>query len=479
MDAARTGEAIVVGSGPNGLAAALVLARAGIAVTVLEAEDEIGGGTRSGELTVPGVLHDHCSAVHPLGVGSPFLRSAGLERFGVEWCRAEIDLAHPLDGAPAGVVVRPVDRTAAGLGADGPAWQRLFGPLTAGFDELAEDVLRPALRVPRHPLRTAGFGLRALPPADLTARRFRTDQARALFAGAAAHAMQPLDRPMTSAFALMLLTAGHRFGWPVARGGSRTVTDALAAALRELGGRIETGVRVRSLDELPPVATVLLDVAPGAAADICGELMPARVRRAYRRWQHGPGAFKLDLAVEGGVPWTDEACRRAGTVHLGGTLEEIAFAEREVHRGRMPRRPFVLVSQQYLADPGRSAGDVHPVWVYAHVPHGYQGDATGAVLDQLERFAPGLRERIVGLAGCSPAGMERHNANYVGGDIGTGANTLRQTLLRPRAALDPYRTGVPGVYLCSAATPPGGGVHGMCGFNAARSALRGLARAGR
>ncbi|MFC9327442.1 phytoene desaturase family protein [Kitasatospora sp. NPDC057015] len=479
MDAARTGEAIVVGSGPNGLAAALTLARAGIGVTVLEAESEIGGGTRTSELTLPGLLHDHCSAVHPLGVGSPFLRSVGLEDYGVEWLWPELDLAHPLDAAPAGVLTRSLDGTAERLGADGPAWRRLFGPLAGGFDELAADVLQPALRLPGHPLKLTGFGLRAVQPADLLARRWRTDQARALFAGAAAHAMQPLSHPMTSAFGLMLLASGHRFGWPVARGGSRTVTDALAAALRALGGRIETGVRVRSLDELPPVATVMLAVAPGAAADICGERLPARVRRAYRRWQYGPGAFKVDLAVEGGVPWTDEACRRAGTVHLGGTLEEIAFAEREIHRGRMPRRPFVLVAQQYLADPGRSAGDVHPVWAYTHVPHGYAGDATDALLDQIERFAPGVRERIVGLASRSASGLERHNANYVGGDIGTGANTARQTLLRPRAALDPYRTGVPGVYLCSAATPPGGGVHGMCGFNAARSALRGLGHAGR
>ena len=479
MDAARTGEAIVVGSGPNGLSAAVALALRGIRVTVLEAAAEIGGGTRTSELTVPGVLHDHCSAVHPLGVGSPFLRSLGLERHGLEWLWPEIELAHPLDSGPPGVLSRSVDVTARGLGPDGPAWRRLFGPLTAGFDELAEDALRPVLRVPGHPVRLARFGLRAVQPATVLARRWRTDRARALFAGAAAHAMHPLERPMTSAFGLMLIGAGHRFGWPVARGGSRAVTDALAALLRELGGTVETGVRVESLDGLPPAATVLLDLAPGAAADVCGARLPARVRRAYRGWRHGPGAFKVDLAVEGGVPWRDEACRRAGTVHLGGTLEEIAHAEREVHRGRLPRRPFVLVAQQYLADPGRSAGDVHPVWAYAHVPHGHRGDATDAVLAQIERFAPGLRERIVARAVRSTADLERDNPNYVGGDIGTGANTVRQTLLRPRAALDPYGTGIPGVYLCSAATAPGGGVHGMCGFNAARSALRALERGDR
>ena len=479
MDESRTDTAIVVGSGPNGLAAAVALAQQGIAVTVLEAAAEIGGGTRTSELTVPGLLHDHCSAVHPLGVGSPFLRSLGLDRHGLRWRWPEIDLAHPLDSGPAAVLVRSIGATADGLGVDGPAWWRLFGPLAAGFDELAEDVLQPVLRVPGHPLRLTRFGLRAVQPAAVLARRWRTERARALFAGAAAHALQPLNRPMTSAFGLMLIASGHRFGWPVAEGGSRAVTDALAARLRELGGRIETGVRVDSLDRLPPAATVMLDVAPGAAAGICGDRLPARVRRAYRRWQYGPGAFKVDLAVEGGVPWRDEACRRAGTVHLGDTLAEITDAEREIHRGRMPQRPFVLVSQQYLADPGRSVGNVHPVWAYAHVPHGYPGDATEAVLDRIEQFAPGLRERIVGRAVRTTAELARHNANYVGGDIATGANTLRQTLLRPRAALDPYSTGIPGVFLCSAATPPGGGVHGMCGFNAARSALRALGHDGR
>lgn len=479
MDKAHADEAVVVGSGPNGLAAAVALAQQGITVTVLEAAAEIGGGTRTSELTVPGVLHDHCSAVHPLGVGSPFLRSLGLDRHGLEWLWPEIDLAHPLESAPAAVLTRSVGATADGLGADGPAWRRLFTPLVTGFDELAEDILQPVLRVPGHPLRLTRFGLGAVQPATVLARRWRTEQARALFAGAAAHALQPLERPMTSAFGLMLVASGHRFGWPVARGGSRSVTDALAGKLRELGGRIETGVRVDSLERLPPAATVMLDVAPGAAADICGDRMPARVRRAYRRWQYGPSAFKVDLAVEGGVPWTDEACTRAGTLHLGGPMAEIAHAEREINRGRMPQRPFVLVSQQYLADPSRSAGNVHPVWAYAHVPHGHPGDVTEAVLDRIEQFAPGLRERIVGRAVRPPAALERHNANYVGGDIGTGANTASQTLLRPRAALDPYSTGIPGVFLCSAATPPGGGVHGMCGFNAARSALRALERAGR
>jgi phytoene dehydrogenase-like protein len=469
-------DAIVVGAGPNGLAAAVALAQRGLKVTVLEAADEIGGGTRSSELTLPGLLHDHCSAVHPLGVGSPFLRTLGLERYGVAWSWPEIDLAHPLDGGRAGVLVRSLERTVRGLGADGPAWERLFAPLADDFDALTEDVLRPVAHLPHHPLALARFGLRALQPATTVARRWRTEEARALFAGAAAHLMYPLTGPASSAVGLMLIGAAHRFGWPVARGGSRTITEALAALLAQLGGTIETGVRVESLDELAPARIVMLDTAPGAAARICGDRLPGRVRRAYRAWRHGPAAFKVDLAVQDGIPWTHEACRRAGTVHLGGTLEEVVRTEAQTAAGRMPERPFVLVGQQYLADPGRSRDGIHPIWAYAHVPHGHPGDATEAVLRQIERFAPGVRERIVGLSSCSTTELARYNANFVGGDIVAGANSARQVVLRPRMALDPYSTGIPGVYLCSAATPPGAGVHGMCGANAARSALRYLHR---
>ncbi len=469
-------DAIVVGAGPNGLAAAVALAQRGLKVTVLEAADEIGGGTRSSELTLPGLLHDHCSAVHPLGVGSPFLRTIGLERYGVQWAWPEVDLAHPLDGGRAGVLVRSLEATVHGLGADGPAWRRLFAPLAADFDALIEDVLRPVPHLPAHPVALARFGLRALQPATTVARRWHTEEARALFGGAAAHLMYPLTGPASSAVGLMLIGAAHRFGWPVARGGSRTITDALAALLTKLGGTIETGVRVDSLAELAPARIVMLDTAPAAAARICGDRLPGRVRRAYLGWRHGPAAFKVDLAVQDGIPWTHEACRRAGTVHLGGTLEEVVRTEAQTAGGRMPERPFVLVGQQYLADPGRSRDDVHPVWAYAHVPHGHPGDATEAVLRQIERFAPGFRERIVGLAVRSTTELARYNANFIGGDIVAGANTARQVTLRPRLAADPYSTGIPGVYLCSAATPPGAGVHGMCGANAARSALRYLAR---
>ncbi|MFI1539551.1 phytoene desaturase family protein [Streptomyces anandii] len=468
--------AIVVGSGPNGLAAAVALAREGVRVTVLEAADAIGGGTRSSELT-PGLLHDHCSATHPMAIGSPFLRTLGLDRYGLRWCLPEIDCVHPLDSGEAGVLYRSVQETARGLGGGaGRLWRRMFGHLADGYDALAEDVMRPLLRLPRHPLRFGTFGVQALLPAGAVAGLWRSAPARALFAGVAAHAFRPLHHPATAGVGLLIIAAGHRYGWPVARGGSRAITDALAALLTELGGAIETGVRVRSTADLPPADVVLFDLAPRAVADIMGDRLAGRVARAYRRFRHGPGAFKVDFAVEGGVPWTNEPARRAGTVHLGGTYAEIARTERLIHAGRMPKRPFVLVGQQYLADPQRSDGDIHPVWTYAHVPHGYDGDATEAIVRQIERFAPGFRERVLDMAVRSPAALEEYNANYVGGDIITGANSAAQLVMRPRLAHDPYSTGVPGMFICSAASPPGAGAHGMCGANAAESALRYLGR---
>lgn len=468
--------AVVVGSGPNGLAAAVFLAREGVDVTVLEAADTIGGGTRTSELT-PGLLHDHCSATHPMAVASPFLRDLDLGRHGLTWCLPEIDCAHPLDSGEAGVLHRSVRETADGLGGvDGRRWQRLFGPLADGFDALAEDLMLPLPHVPRHPLRLAAFGSRALLPTVAVARLWRSPAARALFAGVAAHAFRPFHLPAGAAVGLTIVAAGHRHGWPVAAGGSRAISDALAAQLFEFGGRIETGVKVCASADLPPADVVLFDLAPRAVADILGDRLPGRVARAYRRFRHGPGAFKADFAVEGGVPWTNEAARRAGTVHLGGTFEEVAHTERMIQAGRMPERPFVLVGQQYLADPSRSKGDLHPVWTYAHVPHGYDGDATEAIIGQIERFAPGFRERVLDMAVRPPAAFADYNPNYVGGDVVTGANTALQLVMRPRVALDPYRTGVPGMYICSAASPPGAGAHGMCGANAAASALRHLRR---
>ncbi|WP_331737188.1 NAD(P)/FAD-dependent oxidoreductase (plasmid) [Streptomyces sp. NBC_00984] len=464
--------AIVVGSGPNGLAAAVVLARSGAQVTVLEAASEIGGGTRSGEAIMPGLLHDHCSAIHPMAVGSAFLQSLGLERHGLTWRWPEIDCVHPLDGGEAGVLHRSVEATAAGLGRDGSRWRLAFAGPAARFDMLAEDIMGPLLRLPRHPLALARFGLPTLLPGSAIARLFTTERGRALFGGVAAHAFRPLHYPLSSAIALGIIAAGHRHGWPVAAGGSRSISAALAAVLAEHGGRIETGIEVRHARDLPPADITMFDLAPRAVADIIGDRLPSRVTRAYRRFRHAPGAFKVDFAVDGGVPWTNPDAHRAGTLHLGGPYAEIAATERDIHAGRMPERPFVLIGQQYLADPQRSVGDIHPLYSYAHVPHGYTGDATQAVISQIERFAPGFRERIVGHVSRSTTDMHAHNPNYVGGDIVTGAKDVRQLVFGPQPTLSPYDTGIPGMYICSAATPPGPGAHGMCGANAAETALR-------
>jgi phytoene dehydrogenase-like protein len=467
-------DAVVVGSGPNGLAAALTLAGAGVQVTVLEAADTVGGGTRSAELTLPGLVHDECSGFHPLAVDTPFSRSFDLAAHGLTWRWADYEWAHPLDNGGGAAVRRSVEETAHRLGPDGRAWRALFGPLSTRFDDIAEDFLRPMLHVPRHPVKLGRFGAYSMLPAAVLARRWSTPEARALFAGVAAHAFRPFGSPVSSAIGVALGTAAHRYGWPVAEGGSASISRAITARLGELGAKVETGVTVRSLEVLGSPDIVMLDVAPAAAARIVGDRMPKRISRALTRYRHGPGSFKVEFAVQGGVPWTHEESRRAGTVHVGGTLEEIAATEDDVLRGRMPERPFVLVGQQYVADPTRSRDDVHPLYTYAHVPAGYTGDATTAIEQQIERFAPGFRDRVLARHVTSAAGLEAHNANYVGGDVVTGANDPLQLVFRPRIALDPYTVGVPGVYLCSAATPPGAGAHGMCGFNAARSALRRL-----
>jgi phytoene dehydrogenase-like protein len=470
--------ATVIGSGPNGLAAAVKLAGEGVDVTVLEAADQIGGGARSSESILPGLVHDHCSAFHPMAVGSAFLQRLGLDRYGLSWAWPEIDCAHPLDGGDAALLRRSVVDTATGLGRDGARWRRAFGRPSKRFDALSEDIMGPLLRFPKHPLTLARFGLPTLLPGSTFARFFATERARALFGGVAAHTFRPLHCPMTSAIGLGIITAGHRYGWPVAVGGSGSITAALAALLHDLGGKIETGVRVTSASQLPPTDVTMFDLAPGAVADILGERLPARIARAYRRYRYGPGAFKVDFAVDGGVPWAAPDVDRAGTVHLGGTYAEVAATEREIHAGRMPERPFVLVGQQYLADQARSVGNIHPLWTYAHVPHGYPGDATEAIIAQIERFAPGFRDRIVGMAVRSTTEMAVYNPNYVGGDIVTGAKDIRQLVFGPRTTLSPYDVGVPGMYLCSAATPPGPGAHGMCGANAAAAALLHLGASG-
>lgn len=470
--------ATVVGGGPNGLAAAICLAAQGVQVTVLEATDKVGGGARSGEAIIPGLLHDHCSAIHPMAVGSPFLREFNLDRYGLSWRWPEIDCVHPLDGGRAGVLYRSVEQTAAGLGRDGSRWRLAFGYPAARFDALSEDIMGPLLRLPHHPLMLARFGAPTMVPASALARLFRTEEGRALFGGVAAHAFRPLHYPMTSAIGMGIIAAGHRHGWAVAEGGSQSITNAMVKALGELGGKVETGVRVTAASQLPPADVTMFDLAPSAVAGILGDRLPQRVSRAFTGFRRGPGAFKVDFAVEGGVPWTSPDARRAGTVHLAGTYAELAATEREIYAGRMPERPFVLVGQQYLADSRRSVGNTHPVWSYAHVPNGYTGDATEAIIAQIERFAPGFRERIVGQSVRSTTQMAAYNANYDGGDIMTGTKDIRQLTFGPRITLSPYGIGVPGMYICSAASPPGPGAHGMCGANAARLALDYLARRG-
>ncbi|MDP7722468.1 NAD(P)/FAD-dependent oxidoreductase [Mycobacterium sp. TY814] len=468
--------ALVVGSGPNGLSAAITLARAGITVTVVESATTVGGGLRSGEQTLPGLLHDHCAAIVPTAVSSPFMKSLDLESHGVRWAWPDIDLAHPLDGGAAGVLYRSLPQTAEGLGADGRRWSALFGPLARNYDELANDLLSPVLKVPHRPVRLAMFGLPAMMPATAMARWFRTRQARALFAGNAAHAWVPLSRPPTAAFAMMFGAIAHRYGWPCVVGGTARLADGLAGILRSLGGRIEIGVDVCELSQLTGYDMVFFDTGPGLPSKLLGARLPVRVRRALGRQRYGPAAYKLDLAVHEGVPWANPEARRAGTVHVCGSERDVVAAERATARGQLPERPFVIVAQQALMDPGRATGGLVPIYAYAHVPHGFTGDATPAILRQVERFAPGFRDRIAAVAEHRPRDLQRVNPNNVGGDINGGSMDIRAFFARPRLAVDPYWLGVDSYYLCSASTPPGGGVHGMCGHLAARAALRRLGR---
>ncbi|MDQ2635566.1 MAG: NAD(P)/FAD-dependent oxidoreductase [Actinomycetota bacterium] len=468
--------AVVVGSGPNGLAAAVRLAQAGVSVTVLESGDRPGGGTRTTEYGHPGVLHDDCSAFHPTGVVSPFLKSLPLQDFGLEWLWPELDLVHPLDDGRAGVISRDMDRTAASLGGDAARWRRLFEPMVRTIGDLIGEVFQPAMHLPSHPIALTRFGINALLPATVTVRRWKDDPARALYMGVAAHVFGKLTTPLSGSVGLMLTAVGHAAGWPVAKGGSQAISTSLVGLLESLGGKVMTGVTVESLDQLREVTgsapdIVMLDTAPEGVLRIVGTRLPERIRRAFTRYTYGPATYKVDFAIRGDIPWTNEDARRGGTIHLGGTAEQIVAVEAATVRGELPDQPFMLVGQQYLADPSRSADGLNPIWSYAHVPHGYPGDATQTVINQIERFAPGFRDTIVETHVRNVPQMAAYNANYVGGDIGAGANTFSQIAFRPRPALNPYTVGVPGVYLCSAATPPGPGVHGMGGFNAAETAL--------
>jgi phytoene dehydrogenase-like protein len=466
-------DAVVIGSGPNGLAAAITLARAGKSVLVREAADTIGGGARSAELTLPGFVHDTCSTVHALVPISPFFKSLPLAEHGLELVTPPIAFAHPLDDGTAALAHRSIDDTAQSLGPDAPAYRDHLGPLARSAESIFADTLRP-LSLPHHPLAMARFGLRALRSArGLAGAWFTAPRARALFAGAAAHAILPFDYAGTAAFGLMMHLSAHAGGWPFARGGSQKVADALASLLRSLGGQIVTGAPVESLDSLPSARAILCDVTPRQFLRLAGDrLTTGRYRRALERFQYGPGAFKVDWALAGPIPWTAPAVRDAGTVHLGGTLEEIAAGEAEIWQGKHPQRPFVLLTQPTPFDPTRAPAGRHTAWAYCHVPHGSNVDMTAAIEAQVERFAPGFRDLILARHTADCAALERRNPNLVGGDITGGANTLRQVLARPVATLHPYATPLPGVYLCSASTPPGAGVHGLCGHNAANAALR-------
>jgi phytoene dehydrogenase-like protein len=472
----RNCDAVVVGSGPNGLAAAIALAQAGRSVVVLEAAAEVGGGLRSAELTLPGFRHDVCSAIHPLALASPFLRRLPLREHGLEFTHPEIPLAHPLDDGRAAVLCRSVDETAERLGADAAAYRKLLLPLAERWEWLVADLLAPP-HPPRHPLVAARFARSGLLSAVRLARgRFAGAHARALFGGSAAHSMQALESPATAAFGLMLMMLGHGTGWPAAVGGSQAIADAMRSLLRSLGGEIETSREVRSLREFDGARAVLLDLTPRQVLAVAGDDLPVRYRRALARFRYGPGVFKIDYALAGPVPWTAPECRRAGTVHVGGTLEEIAAAEADVAGGRVAERPYVLVAQQSLFDASRAPGNAHTLWAYCHVPNGSAVDMRDAIERQIERFAPGFRDLIRARSSMAPAAMQLHDANYVGGDINGGAADLRQLLIRPALRRVPYTTPNPRLFICSSSTPPGGGVHAMCGWYAARAALRGALR---
>lgn len=469
-------DAIIIGSGPNGLAAAVRLAQAGLKVRVYEGRETIGGGARTAELTLPGFRHDICSAIHPLGISSPFFSTLPLQEHGLEYIQPEYAVAHPFDDGSAAILHRDLDITAEALGADGRAWKRLMGPVVAEWDRIAQTFLGP-LRIP--PLGSipalVNFGLRALSPASTLARlAFSTEQARGLFAGIAAHAILPLEKAPSAAFGMVLGAVGHVAGWPIPRGGSQAIIDALASCLRSMGGEIVTGQEVRSLDELPPARLTFFNTAPVNMATIAGERLSAGYRQQLQRFRHGPGSFKIDWALSGPVPWTAEACRKAGTIHLGPTLDAIAASERAMWNGQHTDRPYVLIAQQSLFDDTRAPEGQHTLWGYCHVPAGSTVDMTEVIEDQVERFAPGFKELILARHTITAQAFEAYNPNYIAGDIAGGIVDFRQLFTRPSIRLEPYRTSAPDIFICSASTPPGGGVHGMAGYHAAEIALREL-----
>ena len=467
-----TPDAVIVGSGPNGLTAAIVLARAGLNVSVYEAKETLGGGARTAELTLPGFRHDICSAIHPMSVVSPFLKKLPLAEHGLEWAYSPAAIAHPLDDGTAAILEQSVDATAEHLGEDAKAYRKLMSTLAEHATELYDEILRPIRLVPRHPLLMARFGLVGLQPATRIAKRFRTEKARALFAGSAAHSILPLSHAGSTSFGLALMLAGHATGWPAAKGGSQSIIDAMVRYLRTLGCTFETNRRVRSMRDVPQSRAVIFDVTPRQLAEIAGDELSARYVRKLRKFRYGPGVFKVDWALDGPIPWKAAECAKSATVHVGGTFEEIVESEHAMGHGRTSEKPFILVAQQSVFDATRAPAGKHTGWGYCHVPNGSTEDMTERIERQIERFAPGFRDRILAKHTMNTAQYEDYNPNVIGGDIAGGANTMQQFLARPFPSRDPYATPNSRIFLCSSSTPPGAGVHGMCGYWAAQSVLR-------
>ena len=464
-------EAIIVGSGPNGLAAAITLQRHGLRVLVIEAKNTLGGGLRSAALTLPGFMHDICSAIHPMAVASPFFTSLPLKSHGLEFIFPEICAAHPLDNGEAIVLHRSLEETTRGLRSDGEAYRKMIEPIVHSWSLIAADVLGP-IRFPAHPVPFARFGLTAIQSALAIGKRFTTSEARALWAGMCAHSMLPFSYASSAAIGLVLTAVGHVHGWPVARGGSQKIADALSNYFISLGGKIETGFLVRSLSQLPPAKALILDVSPKQLLQIAGHKLSSLYKWQLGRYRYGMGAFKVDFALDGQIPFTSELCRQAGTLHIGNTFEEIAHSEFSAWNNKHTEKPFVLLAQQSVFDSSRASEGKHTAWAYCHVPNGSNKDMTSAIEEQIERYAPGFRDRIIGRHVMSPSDLETYNPNYVGGDINGGAIDIGQLFTRPALRFSPYRTSAKGIYICSASTPPGGGVHGMCGYHAAKRALR-------
>ncbi|MDJ1486255.1 NAD(P)/FAD-dependent oxidoreductase [Cytophagaceae bacterium YF14B1] len=464
-------DAVVVGSGPNGLAAGIALQQAGLSVLLIEGQKTIGGGLRTSELTLPGFKHDVCSAIHPMAAGSPFFQSLPLTEHGLEYIQPPVAAAHPFDDGTAAILTSSIDKTAELLGKDRLPYLRLIEPLLNDWPKMAADVLGP-LQFPTYPIKMAEFGLKALPSASRLSNYFSTEKAKGLWAGMAAHSIQPLSHMTTSAIGLVLMTAGHLHGWPLPKGGSQSIANALASYFVSLGGKIETGQWIYSLKQLPSSRAILFDLTPRQLLKIAGDQFSSLYRWQLNNYKYGMGVFKVDWALDGPVPFKAAECRQAGTLHLGNTFHEIALSEKEIWSGKHPKAPYVLLAQQSIFDPSRAPEGKHTLWGYCHVPHGSTVDMTDAIENQVERFAPGFKDRILARHTMNTIQMESYNPNYIGGDINGGVIDLTQLYTRPALRLSPYKTSAKGIYICSSSTPPGGGVHGMCGYYAAKSALK-------